>query len=93
MEVTRLTQHMHNIILLYRIGINLICISFYLQASELKLSGYKNVVVRVQFPDQIILQGVFTPSNTIQDVMNFIKQHLEEPDKPFLICKCLVGTN
>lgn len=57
------------------------------QASDGRFSGYKNVVVRVQFPDQIILQGVFTPSNTIEDVTNFIKQHLQEPEKPFHICK------
>lgn len=81
---------MHNLFYISKITYSF---CYYSQASELRLSDYKNVVVRVQFPDQIILQGIFTPSNTIQDVMNFIKQHLEEPDKPFLICKCLIRKN
>lgn len=48
---------------------------------------YKNAVVRIQFPDSMILQGVFQPTNTIQDVNNFVKEHLKTPDKQFLICK------
>ncbi|KAG6462699.1 tether containing UBX domain for GLUT4 isoform X2 [Manduca sexta] len=55
------------------------------QSSEQKLNTYKNVVVRVQFPDHMILQGIFCPSNTIQDVTNFIREHLEDSDKPFHI--------
>ncbi|XP_063828194.1 tether containing UBX domain for GLUT4 [Ostrinia nubilalis] len=55
------------------------------QTSQQKLNVYKNVVVRVQFPDHIILQGVFSPTDIIQDVMNFIKSHLMSPDKPFHI--------
>ncbi|XP_021181445.3 tether containing UBX domain for GLUT4 [Helicoverpa armigera] len=55
------------------------------QASIQKLNLYKNVVVRVQFPDHIILQGIFTPTNTIEDVTNFIKEHLRNPNKQFHI--------
>lgn len=53
------------------------------QQSKINLNSYKNVVVRIQFPDHIILQGIFSPSNRIEDVINFIKEHLECPDKPF----------
>ncbi|XP_059054017.1 tether containing UBX domain for GLUT4 [Achroia grisella] len=53
------------------------------QTSQQKLLAYKNVVVRVQFPDRIILQGVFTPTDTIENVTNFIKSYLQTPDKPF----------
>ncbi|XP_075979255.1 tether containing UBX domain for GLUT4 [Anticarsia gemmatalis] len=52
---------------------------------EKKLNQYKNVVVRVQFPDHIILQGIFAPTNTIEDVTNFIKEHLQTPNKDFHI--------
>lgn len=55
------------------------------QTFQQKLNTYKNVVVRIQFPDHIILQGVFSPSDTIGDVVNFIKDHLEYPDKEFQI--------
>ncbi|CAB3251643.1 unnamed protein product [Arctia plantaginis] len=53
------------------------------QSSQEKLNLYKNVVVRIQFPDQIILQGIFSPSNTIEDVTNFIKDHLHYPHEKF----------
>ncbi|XP_050351669.1 tether containing UBX domain for GLUT4 [Nymphalis io] len=55
------------------------------QASLSKINMYKNVVVRIQFPDNIILQGVFTPNNTIEEVQNFVKEHLHNQDKPFHI--------
>ncbi|XP_045766666.1 tether containing UBX domain for GLUT4 [Maniola jurtina] len=55
------------------------------QASVQKLNTYKNVVVRIQFPDNMILQGVFTPDNTIEDVQKFVKEHLHSQDKPFHI--------
>ncbi|XP_026730511.1 tether containing UBX domain for GLUT4 isoform X2 [Trichoplusia ni] len=55
------------------------------QASKEKLNTYKNVVVRIQFPDNMILQGIFTPLNTIADVNNFIKEHLKNSHKNFHI--------
>ncbi|XP_052741641.1 tether containing UBX domain for GLUT4 isoform X2 [Bicyclus anynana] len=55
------------------------------QTSVQKLNTYKNVVVRVQFPDNMILQGVFTPTNTIEDVQLFVREHLHNQDKPFHI--------
>ncbi|CAH0584307.1 unnamed protein product [Chrysodeixis includens] len=55
------------------------------QASQYKLNTYKNVVVRIQFPDNMILQGIFTPLNTIEDIIKFIKEHLRNPHKKFHI--------
>lgn len=55
------------------------------QIKESKLKTYKNVVVRIQFPDNIILQGVFEPNNTVNDINNFIRQHLQLPDEQFNI--------
>lgn len=53
------------------------------QSSEQRLAQYKSAVVRIQFPDHVILQGIFSPDNTIGDVYNFIKDYLETPNKPF----------
>lgn len=36
----------------------------------------------------MILQGIFAPSAKIEDVKNFVKEHLHNPEKPFVICKC-----
>ncbi|CAH2039607.1 unnamed protein product, partial [Iphiclides podalirius] len=55
------------------------------QSNKHKQNVYKNAVVRIQFPDHMILQGIFVPTKTIEDVMNFIKEHLHNPDKPFVI--------
>ncbi|XP_013190543.2 tether containing UBX domain for GLUT4 [Amyelois transitella] len=55
------------------------------QSTQQQLNNYKNAVVRVQFPDRIILQGVFSPNDKIADVITFIKSHLEYPEKPFHI--------
>ncbi|CAH2091124.1 unnamed protein product [Euphydryas editha] len=55
------------------------------QETASKLNTYKNVVVRIQFPDNIILQGVFNPNNTLEDVQNFVKEHLQVQNKPFHI--------
>ena len=63
--------------------------TIYFKASISRLNNYKHAVVRIQFPDSMILQGVFTPNNTIEDVQNFVKEHLCETDKPFHICKYL----
>lgn len=61
------------------------------QTSQQRLNIYKNVVVRVQFPDHIILQAVFSPTDTIQEVIDFIKRHLHNPEKPFHICKYILA--
>ncbi|XP_068618408.1 tether containing UBX domain for GLUT4 [Battus philenor] len=55
------------------------------QFNQEQKKSYKNVVVRIQFPDHMILQGIFPPTKTIEDVMNFVKQYLHNPNKPFVI--------
>ncbi|CAH0398754.1 unnamed protein product [Chilo suppressalis] len=55
------------------------------QTSQQRLELYKNVVVRIQFPDRIILQGVFAPTDMIQNVVNFVKTHLQTPERQFHI--------
>lgn len=35
----------------------------------------------------MILQGIFAPTDTIEDVTNFLKEHLAHPEKPFHICE------
>ncbi|XP_075158750.1 tether containing UBX domain for GLUT4 [Haematobia irritans] len=47
-----------------------------------KISQYKNCVIRIQFPDRHVLQGMFKPIDTICDVMEFIKPFLNNPEQP-----------
>ncbi|XP_047504565.1 tether containing UBX domain for GLUT4 [Pieris napi] len=55
------------------------------EVSQQKLNTYKNVVVRIQFPDNMILQGVFSPMDTVENINNFVKEHIHDPNQPFQI--------
>ncbi|XP_062936872.1 tether containing UBX domain for GLUT4 isoform X2 [Cynocephalus volans] len=48
-----------------------------------KLERYPKVALRVLFPDRHILQGFFRPSETVGDLRDFVRSHLENPDLPF----------
>lgn len=52
-----------------------------------KIAQYKNCVIRIQFPDRHVLQGMFKPIDRISDVKAFISNYLETPEKPFYLCK------
>ncbi|XP_023015144.2 tether containing UBX domain for GLUT4 [Leptinotarsa decemlineata] len=43
-----------------------------------QLNRYKKAVIRVLFPDRTVLQGIFQPSETIKDVIEFVRGYLEE---------------
>uniref|UniRef100_A0A1B6KI60 UBX domain-containing protein n=1 Tax=Graphocephala atropunctata TaxID=36148 RepID=A0A1B6KI60_9HEMI len=45
-----------------------------------RLNRYTRTVIRVQFPDRLVLQAVFNHSETVQTVADFIKTFLEPPD-------------
>lgn len=49
------------------------------------LHSYRQTVIRVQFPDRLVLQAVFSPLDTVETVMEFVKQFLEQPDMPFYL--------
>lgn len=54
-----------------------------------KIAQYKNCVIRIQFPDRYVLQGMFKPIDKIIDVKEFTKTYLDKPEKPFYLCKFL----
>ncbi|XP_020290315.1 tether containing UBX domain for GLUT4 isoform X2 [Pseudomyrmex gracilis] len=51
------------------------------------LNKYRNTVIRIQFPDQFVLQGVFGLVETVQHVKDFVKNHLDNPECEFSIYK------
>lgn len=51
------------------------------------LGQYKKTVIRVQFPDRLVLQGTFTPVETIGDVMAFVRGYLKDEKLEFHLCK------
>lgn len=52
-----------------------------------QLVKYRRTVIRIQFPDQFVLQGLFEPLETIQVIKDFIKSYLENSDCEFTICE------
>lgn len=51
-----------------------------------KLNRYKTVIIRVQFPNRYVLQGTFTPYETIENVMDFVRPYLMNADIKFHLC-------
>lgn len=52
----------------------------------LKLNRYKTTVIRIQFANRLVLQGIFLPSDTIQQVMGFVRNFLIDPTMDFHLC-------
>lgn len=51
------------------------------QAEEnARMARFRKVLIRVLLPDRHSLQGVFTPKSTVQDVTDFVKRCLRDPD-------------
>lgn len=49
------------------------------------LNKYQQTVVRIQFPDRFVLQGVFRPRETVQHVLSFVKQFIQNPESEFYL--------
>jgi tether containing UBX domain for GLUT4 len=44
-----------------------------------KMSRFRKVLIRVRLPDRTALQGTFTPSSTVRDVVKFVNAALRDP--------------
>lgn len=49
----------------------------------LKLNRYRTTVIRIQFVDRLVLQGIFLPSDTVQQVIDFVRGFLVDPTMKF----------
>lgn len=54
-----------------------------------QLNRYKQAVIRVQFPDRTVLQGTFTPTDTVSTVTDFVREYLENTNMDFYLCEYL----
>ncbi|XP_043653634.1 tether containing UBX domain for GLUT4 [Drosophila teissieri] len=48
-----------------------------------KLNQYKDCVLRVQFPDRFVLQGIFKPHEPLSKVEEFVREFLVQPGEQF----------
>lgn len=49
------------------------------------LSRYKKSVIRIYFPDQLVLQGTFAPHETVGSVAQFVRGFLCDPELHFYL--------
>lgn len=52
-----------------------------------RLNKYMEATIRILFPNRYVLQGIFTPYETIENVMEFVRSYLADPDIDFYLCK------
>ncbi|OAD55874.1 Tether containing UBX domain for GLUT4 [Eufriesea mexicana] len=50
-----------------------------------QLNRYHYTIIRIQFPDQFVLQGLFQPMETVQAIKDFIKCYLIDTNSDFII--------
>ncbi|KOX70684.1 Tether containing UBX domain for GLUT4 [Melipona quadrifasciata] len=50
-----------------------------------QLNKYHCTIIRIQFPDQFVLQGLFQPMETVQAIKDFIKCYLNDVNSDFII--------
>ncbi|XP_076229786.1 tether containing UBX domain for GLUT4 isoform X2 [Nomia melanderi] len=55
------------------------------QQTSTKLDKYYQSIIRIQFPDQFVLQGLFESFETVQTIKNFIADYLSDPNSDFTI--------
>ncbi|XP_050295468.1 tether containing UBX domain for GLUT4 isoform X2 [Anthonomus grandis grandis] len=50
-----------------------------------QLNKYKRAIIRVQFPDRTVIQGTFKPTETVGDIVNFIRTYLDDESLDFYL--------
>ncbi|KAJ8684212.1 hypothetical protein QAD02_020004 [Eretmocerus hayati] len=61
------------------------------------LHKYQQSIIRIQFPSQMVLQGLFKPLETVQTIKDFVRTYLEHPESDFTLYtsppRCDLGPN
>lgn len=52
-----------------------------------RLRKYKFSLIRIKFPDNLILQGTFSIHESFQNVVNFVSENLINNERPFSLKK------
>lgn len=55
---------------------------------EAKIARFPKVQIRVQFPNRYVLQGEFSPEDTIGHVAEFVRPYLADSEIKFNLCRC-----
>lgn len=50
-----------------------------------ELRMYRFTLLRIRFPDDVVLQGTFSVRESIGKVYEFVREHIEESSRPFVL--------
>ncbi|CAG5129046.1 unnamed protein product, partial [Candidula unifasciata] len=53
--------------------------------AEAFFDQYERIVIRVQFPERLTLQGLFRPREPVSALYAFVKEHLSDPNETFYL--------
>lgn len=51
------------------------------------LHKYKKCIIRIHFPNRLVLQSVFKTTETVLEVINFVRKYLVDESLEFYLCK------
>lgn len=51
------------------------------------ISRYRKCIIRIHFPDRLVLQTVFESMETVLDIIKFIRKYLVDESLEFTLCK------
>lgn len=51
------------------------------------LHKYKKCIIRIHFPDRLVLQSIFKTTETVSDIVNFIRKYLLDESLDFQLCE------
>lgn len=51
------------------------------------MNRYPVTHLRIHFPDEHVIQATFKPTDTVNDVMNFLRPFLSNPAEEFTLCE------
>lgn len=51
------------------------------------LHKYKKCIIRIHFPNRLVLQSIFKTTETVLDIINFIRNYLVDETLDFNLCK------
>jgi len=51
------------------------------------LHKYKKCIIRIHFPNRLVLQTVFKTTETVLDIINYVRKYLVDESLDFSLCK------
>lgn len=58
-----------------------------------KLGKYHKAIIRIQFPNRLVLQMCFSPVETIQNIIDFIRPYVVDSVSSYYLCMCIKSNN